>query len=181
MSDCTNFPEYMRSNATEVVDAYRQIIDGRKEWQKKLTSELSKRLGQSITTVTMRKGPEGSIHFAGLPVDHVDVKALPGKWKKPHNGAVQPYRRNPVYEGLKMSWERPEVPGVEPFVMVDVPGSFMRRICTPGMFLYDGHVYLSWGTVTEYDGHGLEHGWEEIKGSEYLAARESINRKEAMK
>lgn len=164
------FPQYAKTSHPDVIEA---IIKAQEDFDQFLLRgrELSRFLTGDENRAMYRGNFLVGAHMAGLKVTEKQYKALPGQWKKWRREGitVEPYKNNPIMERLRGS-DHPEqtIPGRR---TMEWGVGFMG----PGaLFVHEGVAY-SWFRFELSDQAPKdmkEYGWEEIKGSEFLKAKE---------
>ena len=166
-----NVHTYMRSNHADVLAAWEELearwrafCEAGSAWAKKYTGQGS---------FMSDHGPLRDTACLGVPANRVDRSALPGKWKKPDRGLVAPYANSDAAR---------EAPKYEPPTIPGRPELFWGglRMGTGTLFKHDGYLY-SYVTIRDEAGDDTldaevmdAYGWEELRGSEYQAAREAL-------
>ena len=166
-----NVHTYMRSNHPDVLAAWEELEtrwrafrDSGSAWAEKYSGQP----GFMSAAVPLRR-----TECSGLPADKVDRSALVGKWKKPSRGLIAPYANSDAAR---------EAPKYEPPTIPGRPGMFWGGgfMGSGALFKHDGYLY-SYVTIRDESGDDAldaevmdAYGWEELRGSEYHAAREAL-------
>lgn len=169
------FPQYAKSTAPEVIEAcedmlksYRRLLD--------YAVEVSKETTGAENRAVIRGSAIDGARVVGL-VAHTkeDYDSFPGRWKKWYGAGYQhPFRNNPIQdEWSENRHRRPDIPGR--------PGMAMGHgYMGPGaIFVHEGIAYSAFGFQPE--GEPASDLWEEIKASEWHAAKEAYEDSQKVK
>lgn len=163
----TGFPQYAKSTAPEVIEAceamlesYRRFTDYAIEVSKELTGEENR----SVYNGSQVRGAQ----VVGLVVDSKDdYDQLPGQWRKWEGPGFQyPFKNNPIMKGWRENQhKRPSIPE-RPSI-----ASGNGWMGHGAVFVHEGVAYS--GFDFQPDHGGETNFWEEIKASEWHAAKEA--------
>lgn len=160
-------PQYMKTSDTEVLEAIGKIRAAYSTFAEYVRTESVRLTGEEGHT-----GQLGGM-FTGRVIVGVHARFadhLPGQWKKPDRGLVEPFKNNPI----RKEWKERAHP------YMPVPGRRQNEwghdYMGPGLlFVHDGVAYSGYGFIPRdpaVEGVGL---WEEIRPSEFMAAAEAYN------
>lgn len=165
-----NVYTYMRSNHPDVMAAWEEcnsrwqaFCESGSAWAEKYSGQPGFMSGAA---------PLRRTECSGLPADKVDRSTLVGKWKKPSRGLIAPYANSDAAR---------EAPKYEPPTIPGRPGLFWGggRMGSGALFEHDGYLYSYVSIRDESGDNALDaavlaaYGWDEIRASEYHAAREA--------
>lgn len=165
-----NVYPYMRSNHPDVLAAWEELEARWQAFCKASSAWAEKYSGQGSFMVD--HGPLRSTACVGVPDSGVDRSALPGRWKKPDRGLVAPYANSEAAREAP-EYEPPTIPGRPPLFWGGL------RLGNGTLFKHDGYLYSHVNIRDEMGDDTLDaevmdaYGWEELRGSEYHAAREA--------
>ena len=165
-----NMPPYVRSSNPEVIAAHEANENAWKDFHD-ACSEYAKECG-SDQYYTARGF--ATVFLTGLP----EKPEGRGRWTS--TSPYRPYRNNPEYAHYAaLKWVCKTLPGLPNTVSKPAIGTYSTLIGIPSMgaFQADGYVYATTnGATTITDGSFDMNVWEEIKGSQHLAAKEIYNK-----
>ena len=167
------FPQYAKTDHPEVLHALMENESLDEEFGKHVHALAERLTGDPNAGIVNGEVLRGN-QMVGIAEEYVDK--LPGKWKKPRNGFVEPYKNNPIYDEIQAISYRPvPLPG-RGNLLFGFNGS--GRVMGTGLvFEYDGYVYsgvafnIEAGQTAKHE----EYGWQEILPSEFHLAVEAEN------
>jgi|SRR5690625_24275 len=170
-----SFPQYAKTDHPEVLQALAENISLEREFGKQVDA-LAERLTGNSEAGFINGSLLRGYAMVGIDADYADV--LPGKWKKPQQGVVEPYKNNPIYDEMQAISYRPvSVPG-RGNVLFGFNGA--GRVMGTGLvFEYEGYVYsgLTFTIEAGRTGDFEQYGWVEIMPSEFHLALEAENKR----
>lgn len=170
----TAFPQYAKTTAPAVLDALEQNKALDKEFFARGmafaeahggTAFYSSRWGSTTSMVAIK----------------ADEKPTTGQWKRHARGGWIPYKNNPLYKVFNdIELRRVAIPGLPEFVESGYNDRMQHYIASPHPFVLGGAAYVGFSFVPQdrnyqNDPKPEDGGWEEIKASEWHAAREAYN------
>lgn len=167
----TPFPQFAKTTNADVIAVIEQNLadfDAFREKCADVTEKYTgKRSGGWLNGTWLR-----GARFSGIDVRNVpDLKALPGRWKKPDGFALRPYVNNPVAEEFKIEHNPAHTPGRGNLLWGN---GYMG---TGALFIHDGTAYSMFNFQAYLDHYtvnqGDKYGWEEIRASEYHLAADA--------
>lgn len=166
-----NVHTHMRSNHPDVLAAWKELRARWREFCESGSAWAEKYSGQPHFMSS--NNPLTSSICQGLPASKVDPSTLTGKWKKPSRGVIAPYANSEAGR---------EVPTYQPPTIPGRPARFWGggRMGFGGIFEHEGYLYSYVNIRDEAGDDTLDaevmaaYGWEEIRGSEYLAAQKAM-------
>lgn len=167
------FPQFAQTSDPRVLATIQRNIDGFHEFNLKGSAVAKKYTGSPIAGRFNGSLLRGAV-FTGLSTEHVpDTTGLPGQWKKPENGAIMPYKSNPVIEEFNIEFKAEHTPGRGNILWGD------GHVGTGQLFVHDGVAYSYFTFKTEpldkqEAAEMVEHGWTEILPSAYHLAYEAV-------
>jgi len=174
----TRFPQFAKTNDPRVLEVIQRNDDGFHEFSLRCSAVAEKYTGNPIGGRFNGSRLRGAA-FLGLSAEHVsDVSALPGQWKKPENGAIMPYKSNPLIEEFDIEFTAERTPGRGNILWGD------GHVGTGQLFVHDGVAYSFFTFKTEAlddeeAAEMAEYGWTEILPSAYHLAYEEVQAAES--
>jgi hypothetical protein len=173
----STFPQYAKTNMTDVIEAIERNKQGRRDFH-----------DRAVAFSMAQGAQDGAFYPSSFAGGHAisaiggDTKPTTGRWKEGYRGGWLPFKNNPLMaelESIKFSEE--PVPGLPTLAYGPYTERGSQHVSTPQPFIHEGAVYVgfNWQPVeVERRRSGAnpeDGGWEEIKASEYHAAREAYN------
>ncbi|WP_137878474.1 hypothetical protein [Microbacterium sp. 4NA327F11] len=171
----TAFPQYAKTTSAAVLEVIRQ----NKELDKAFFDK-----GQAFAEANGGTGFYSSRWGSTVSVAAIAVKELPttGRWREhPRGKGFIPYKNNPLYNEFEaIELRMNAIPGLPEYVESEYDEHMRHYIASPKPFVLDGAVFVGFNFVpqdrnSKSDPNPADGGWEEIKASEWHAARESYN------
>lgn len=165
--------QYMKSTDPQIIAAVTAKQEAYQGWSVRLHDWAEKILGRDPETLIVHGRRDSYVYFQGFRDEDVAGVELPGRWTK---DPIKPYKTNPLYREFEEigEYRAPSVPGRPNLLSSDDRGDGTRWSGSGVVFVLDGVAYSGLGFTPSFSKGGGE-GWEEIRGSEYLAAQERYN------
>jgi hypothetical protein len=165
---------------SETTVAYRSAspaaVEAWKTWQADMKSQQER-----VAEFIARHNPDGALdarvwHSPGYRFAYFEGDTAPEGWRKSPNGRILPDKRTKPGKAAagELGALTTEGPGALVSRLDGMPEHAVAngRMYSPGSFFHDGAVYVSWGARPEEEPSSE---WEELKLSEFYAAKEAYD------
>lgn len=164
-----NLPQYMKSTDPEIIATVERRMEAFWAWRKQAFEWAAKITGLPEKDVGIRINgwSNDQVLLVGFYPWQVEGIDLPGGWTK---DPVRPKKNNPIYKDYAKiaTYKAEKVPGRPNTASGD--GYWGGG----SLFVHDGAAYSGFGFIPEgLNSHDQGEGWEEIRASEYMAAKEA--------